>query len=91
MTAQRQAGRARANKPAPSKISSKVASAAERETDDSETLTDRAYRRLEELIVTLQLPPGTMLSEQSLAAATEASAGPRSGRPCSGWRATASS
>jgi DNA-binding GntR family transcriptional regulator len=27
------------------------------------TLTDRAYRRLEELIVTLQLSPGTVLSE----------------------------
>ena len=57
MTAQRQAGRARAMKPAPSKISSKVASAAEREADDFGTLTDRAYRQIEELIVTLQLPP----------------------------------
>ena len=31
------------------------------------TLTDRAYRELEEMIVTLRLPPGTMLSEQALA------------------------
>jgi len=31
------------------------------------TLTDRAYRELEEMIVTLQLAPGTMLSEQALA------------------------
>ncbi|MGQ9367517.1 GntR family transcriptional regulator [Azospirillum sp. ST 5-10] len=31
------------------------------------TMTDRAYRQLEELIVTLQLPPGTVLSEQTLA------------------------
>jgi DNA-binding GntR family transcriptional regulator len=31
------------------------------------TMTDRAYRRLEELIVTLQLPPGTVLSELMLA------------------------
>ena len=31
------------------------------------TLTDRAYRELEELIVTLQLSPGTILSEQALA------------------------
>jgi DNA-binding GntR family transcriptional regulator len=31
------------------------------------TLTDRAYRELEELIVTLELPPGTVLSEQTLA------------------------
>ena len=32
-----------------------------------DTLTDRAYRQLEELIVTLQLAPGQILSEQSLA------------------------
>jgi DNA-binding GntR family transcriptional regulator len=31
------------------------------------TLTDRAYRALEEMIVTLQLSPGTVLSEQALA------------------------
>ncbi len=31
------------------------------------TLTDRAYRELEEMIVTLQLAPGTVLSEQVLA------------------------
>src|SRR3954466_14959420 len=30
------------------------------------TLTDRAYRELEEMIVTLQLLPGTVLSEQAL-------------------------
>jgi DNA-binding GntR family transcriptional regulator len=36
--------------------------------EDSETLTDRAYRLVEELIVTLALPPETILSEQSLAA-----------------------
>lgn len=30
------------------------------------TLTDRAYRELEELIATLQLPPGTVLSELAL-------------------------
>ncbi|EWY39060.1 GntR family transcriptional regulator [Skermanella stibiiresistens SB22] len=29
-------------------------------------MTERAYRQLEELIVTLQLPPGTILSEQML-------------------------
>ncbi len=34
---------------------------------DDATLADRAYRELEELIVTLQLPPGTVLSEQALA------------------------
>jgi DNA-binding GntR family transcriptional regulator len=32
------------------------------------TLTDRAYRELEEMIVTLRLSPGTVLSEQALAA-----------------------
>src|SRR2546430_9863265 len=32
------------------------------------TLTDRAYRELEEMIVTLQLSPGTVLSEQALSA-----------------------
>ena len=31
------------------------------------TLTDRAYHELEEMIVTLQLAPGTVLSEQTLA------------------------
>jgi len=44
----------------PSKRRSLVA-----ETDDG-TLTDRAYRELEEMIVTLQLSPGTILSEQTL-------------------------
>src|ERR1700690_158318 len=34
---------------------------------DDGTLTDRAYRELEEMIVTLQLSPGTILSEQALA------------------------
>ena len=37
------------------------------EPHDDETLTDRAYRLIEELIVTLALPPETILSEQSLA------------------------
>lgn len=31
------------------------------------TLSDRAYAQIEEMIVTLQLPPGTVLSEQTLA------------------------
>ncbi len=35
------------------------------------TLTDRAYRHLEEMIVTLQLPPGTAVSEQVLAQRVE--------------------
>ena len=77
MAAQRSAGRARAIKPAAPKVSagaSKVerpavdSISAIREVDDPETLTDRAYRMLEELIVTLALPPETILSEQSLAA-----------------------
>ena len=37
------------------------------EARDDETLTDRAYRQIEELIVTLALPPETILSEQTLA------------------------
>jgi DNA-binding GntR family transcriptional regulator len=82
MAVLRPANRARANKSAASRESSsktsKAASkterrtvdsvGADREADDSETLTDRAYRLLEELIVTLALPPETILSEQSLAA-----------------------
>jgi DNA-binding GntR family transcriptional regulator len=35
--------------------------------EEDQTLTDQAYRRIEELIVTLALPPGTVLSEQVLA------------------------
>jgi DNA-binding GntR family transcriptional regulator len=35
-------------------------------TDQVTTLTDKAYRRLEEMIVTLQLPPGQVLSEAAL-------------------------
>ena len=71
MAAQRLANRARANKPAASKASKaerRTADSAVAEADDSETLTDRAYRLVEELIVTLALPPETILSEQSLAA-----------------------
>jgi DNA-binding GntR family transcriptional regulator len=47
-----------------SRLPSKPSSAAE--TTDG-TLTDRAYHELEEMIVTLQLSPGTVLSEQALA------------------------
>jgi DNA-binding GntR family transcriptional regulator len=36
--------------------------------DGEASLTERAYRRLEELIVTLQLRPGAVLSEAALAA-----------------------
>jgi DNA-binding GntR family transcriptional regulator len=78
MAVQRLAGRTRANKPVASRASSSKAPKAEsrmadsdgadRDADDQETLTDRAYRLVEELIVTLALPPETILSEQSLAA-----------------------
>lgn len=77
MAAQRSAGRARAIKPAMPGASAATSTAergaadpvgAVREADDPETLTERAYRLLEELIVTLALPPETILSEQSLAA-----------------------
>jgi DNA-binding GntR family transcriptional regulator len=77
MAAQRSAGRAHVIKPATPGVSAATSTAesgvadpvsAVREADDAETLTDRAYRLLEELIVTLALPPETILSEQSLAA-----------------------
>src|SRR5580692_886910 len=77
MAVQRLAGRARATKPAAPKGPLKASKTQRRtedsadtgqEADDQETLTDRAYRLVEELIVTLALPPETILSEQSLAA-----------------------
>src|ERR1700761_8347327 len=73
MAAQRSAGRARAIKSAAPRGSAGAPKAERQmaeaiEADDSETLTDRAYRLVEELIVTLALPPETILSEQSLAA-----------------------
>lgn len=74
MAADRRTGRARTSKVARSRKSEPglrdVSRGADLERDehDQETLTDRAYRQLEELIVTLALPPETILSEQSLAA-----------------------
>jgi DNA-binding GntR family transcriptional regulator len=73
MTAQRQARQTRAARPAASrsvKVAKRTSDFADgnRVSDDAETLTDRAYRQIEELIVTLALPPETILSEQSLAA-----------------------
>jgi DNA-binding GntR family transcriptional regulator len=49
-------------------VAPRVSKVADQDADDQETLTDRAYRLVEELIVTLALPPETILSEQSLAA-----------------------
>src|ERR1700735_4535025 len=68
MAVQRQTGRAHAMKRAMSKVSAGASKVPDHEADDSETLTDRAYRLVGELIVTLGLPPETILSEQSLAA-----------------------
>jgi len=73
MAVQRQARQTRATKPAASrsaKVAKRTSDFADgnRVSDDPETLTDRAYRLIEELIVTLALPPETILSEQSLAA-----------------------
>ena len=77
MVVQKQANRARLDKStvsgalkAASKSERRTADSvrADRDADDQETLTDRAYRLVEELIVTLALPPETILSEQSLAA-----------------------
>ena len=42
------------------------AAAAAAEFQQAETLTDRAYRALEEEIVTLRIPPGAMVSEVQL-------------------------
>jgi DNA-binding GntR family transcriptional regulator len=44
----------------------RTAQGSEAEVDEG-SLTERAYRRLEELIATLQLPPGDVLSETALA------------------------
>ncbi|MDB5366307.1 MAG: GntR family transcriptional regulator [Rhodospirillales bacterium] len=52
---------------APAKRAGAAAAAAPADEAEYATLTDRAYHELEELIVTLQLPPGTVLSEQTLA------------------------
>ena len=51
-------------KPAPPKVSAEASKVPDHEADDSETLTDRAYRLVEELIVTLALPPETILSDR---------------------------
>lgn len=44
-----------------------IADARAESNQDKGSLTDRAYAQLEELIVTLQLPPGEVLSESALA------------------------
>ena len=80
MAVQRPTGRTRAPKLAAPKGPPKISkterrtadsSGIDHDADDAETLTDRAYRLVEELIVTLALPPETILSEQSLAARLE--------------------
>jgi DNA-binding GntR family transcriptional regulator len=43
-----------------------ASSRSSRNANNIETLTDRAYTEIEELIVTLQLAPGSVLSEQML-------------------------
>jgi len=43
-----------------------ASSRSSRNAGSTETLTDRAYTEIEELIVTLQLAPGSVLSEQML-------------------------
>src|SRR5579872_5117176 len=77
MAADRRTARQRSSEPVRQKAA-KARKASTRSSDrgggaadtehDGETLTDRAYRQIEELIVTLALPPETILSEQSLAA-----------------------
>ena len=53
----------------------------------AETLTEKAYRALEEEIVTLRIPPGTWCPRRSSAAAW-VSAEPLSVRRCSVWPAS---
>jgi DNA-binding GntR family transcriptional regulator len=72
MATDRRSGRVRLAEPVRAKAKKasprdSAAAAHIAEPHDDETLTDRAYRLVEELIVTLALPPGTILSEQSLA------------------------
>jgi DNA-binding GntR family transcriptional regulator len=73
MAAGKRTGRAGISRIAKSGIRKAVAhgprDAAAKAIDDRDdgTLTERAYRQIEELIVTLELPPETILSEQSLA------------------------
>jgi DNA-binding GntR family transcriptional regulator len=72
MAADRRSGRARLAEPVRAKVKKVAAHDSApmvpvAEPHDDETLTDRAYRLIEELIVTLALPPETILSEQSLA------------------------
>ena len=52
---------------APRESAGKAAHAARRPAAHSRSMTDRAYARLEEMIVTLQLAPGAAVSEAELA------------------------
>ena len=55
----------------------------------AETLTEKAYRALEEEIVTLRIPPGSVVSEailsRRLGVGRTPSARPSSAWPASGW------
>lgn len=54
--------------PAKARTSARSTSAAAAgEADTGETLSDRAYRQIEEMLVTLEIPPGTLMSELELA------------------------
>src|SRR5687767_7049582 len=50
----------------PTTRSTTSASRSAKSVNTAETLTDRAYTEIEELIVTLQLEPGSAVSEQML-------------------------
>lgn len=52
-------------------------------------LTIKSYKRVEEMIVTLQLPPGSAISEFTLRKRLGMSLTPRK-RRCSGWRGKSS-
>jgi len=53
-----------------SKATQRRAAAPEDASHEKETLSDRAYRELEEAIVTLKIPPGAMVTEAALSLRT---------------------
>jgi DNA-binding GntR family transcriptional regulator len=61
------AGKSARRSPAPAVPSKRRKRNVSTAVQDDVTLTDKAYAQIEELIVTLQLPPGTVLSELVLA------------------------
>ena len=61
------------------------------EAADARSLSDRAYYRIRELIVSLALPPGSIVNERELMRASSGSAGRRCARRCGRSRRSSSS